>query len=261
MASTMNSALVLMPPIPLASLINNSVRLWKLGGKTLFGKLICDTVLRVKNVRGVRCGCSSASFDREGKYIVHGTVEGGVVLHKVGDFQNRPLASVHGAHLGKVVSVAFSNGNDRVATRGEDGTVKIFDFRKLKAATGRGLEAVADFKGLETGYDVSNLCFSPDDKMVCVGTCVRPGSDEESFLKFLGVSGGEVASAVIKKGVSAVCVAWPAKLNQIVVGLSNGDLKIFYDPSVSTKGALLCAKRKARKVRVAGSTDISIHKI
>ena len=61
------------------------------------------------------------------------------------------------------------------------------------------------------------------------------------------MGGGEAAAAAVGKGVSAVCVAWPAKINQIIVGLSSGDVKMYYDPAMSTKGALLCAKRKARK--------------
>ncbi|GMH67279.1 hypothetical protein TL16_g04639 [Triparma laevis f. inornata] len=238
--------------VVMTSSLDGSVRLWKLDGKTLFGRLISAEVLRVKNQRGVRCGCSCASFDREGKWIVHGTKEGGVVLFEVTNFRNRPTGICWDAHSGTVTNISFSNDNKMFASRGEDGNVCIFDFEKMKGANGGKVKCEYKIENVETGYEMSNCCFSPDNKLLCVGSNVRPNSEESSFLKFLwakGAEGGNLAAEVaVSKGVSVVNVAWPNKLNQIICGLSNGEVKVYYDPMVSNKGAMLSSKRKARKV-------------
>ncbi|GMH89897.1 hypothetical protein TrST_g13430 [Triparma strigata] len=247
--------------VVMTSCLDGSVRMWKLDGKTLFGRLICDEVLRVKNQRGVRCGCSSASFDREGKWIVHGTKEGGVVLFEVGNFRNRATGVCWDGHVGTVTSVCFSSDNNMFATRGEDGNICVFDFEKMKAANGGEVEFEYKIGGIETGYEMSNCCFSPDNKLLCMGSNVRPNSEESSFLKFLwvkGAEGGKIAAEVaVGKGVSVVSVSWPGGINQIICGLSSGEVKVYYDPMISSKGAMLSSKRKARRVNELDALLIS----
>jgi len=53
--------------VMITSSLDGSVRVWKLDGKTAFGKLTVADVGRVKNRRGQRTGCTTLSYDNEGK--------------------------------------------------------------------------------------------------------------------------------------------------------------------------------------------------
>lgn len=47
----------------------------------------------------------------------------------------------------------------------------------------------------------------------------------------------------------AIACSWHPKLDQILVGLSDGTCRIYYDPRSSVRGALLCATRPVKRVR------------
>lgn len=44
---------------------------------------------------------------------------------------------------------------------------------------------------------------------------------------------------------------WHPKINQILVGLSDGKCRLYYDPNTSVRGALSCADRPVRRARQA----------
>ena len=48
---------------------------------------------------------------------------------------------------------------------------------------------------------------------------------------------------------SCIRALWHARLNQILVGLSDGTLHIYYDPETSHAGALSCVTRPIRRAR------------
>jgi hypothetical protein len=42
-------------------------------------------------------------------------------------------------------------------------------------------------------------------------------------------------------------VLWHKRINQILIGCTNGQVPIFYDPEMSSKGAILCAGREPKR--------------
>jgi hypothetical protein len=56
---------------------------------------------------------------------------------------------------------------------------------------------------------------------------------------FLGIA--------LPSGLSAICVKWQSKTNQIFCSLSNGKTKVFFDPRLSTKGVILTAGRAPKR--------------
>lgn len=44
-------------------------------------------------------------------------------------------------------------------------------------------------------------------------------------------------------------IKWHEKINQILVALSDGSLRLYYDPVSSARGALLCVSRPLRRAR------------
>ena len=243
--------------------LDGSVRIWKLNGKTLFGRLICHEVLRVRNERGVRTACTAASFDKSGKFVALGTNTGSVQMFETSQFfTNRAAGSCFSAHgpTAIVTSVAFSNSGNFFATRGDDGKISIFETAKFKTS-GKGAKPFRTFEGVDTSYETCNLAFSPDDSTIVAGTCVNPKTSDHSYLKFFRVkdfsTNDPFAAIITGAGISTVCVAWPPKINQIICGLSDGSCKVLYDPNLSSKGALLSAGRKPRKVNALDALLLS----
>ena len=73
---------------------------------------------------------------------------------------------------------------------------------------------------------------------------MRKGSGEKGKLVFVDSSTlTKVASATVAPDCSVVRLRWSAELNQIAVGCNDGVCRVFYDPGLSRKGALLCATK------------------
>jgi hypothetical protein len=54
-------------------------------------------------------------------------------------------------------------------------------------------------------------------------------------------------SAAVGDGAAAHVVLWSAKINQVIAGCSDGATRVFYDPRLSTHGALLSTARAPRR--------------
>jgi len=63
--------------------------------------------------------------------------------------------------------------------------------------------------------------------------------------------GGEGAAAAVVPvagaGGALACVAWAARINQILAGAADGGLHVLFSPALSTKGALLSSVRAERR--------------
>jgi WD40 repeat protein len=240
--------------------MDGSVRLWKLDGKTLFGKLICDQVFRVRNKRGVRAPCTAASFDKEGAVVVFGTQCGSVQSFSTSAFHvNTPVNCDHDAHTSTITCIKFSPDNSFFATRSMDSTVNLYSFAAF-SKPGKNCPPLKTIRGIETSYEFANLCFSPDSSMLLAGTCVNPKKSEASFLHFYPTSKETtepIASIASLPSISTPVVEWAPKINQIITGSSDGKVRVLYDPTLSNKGVLLSASRKPRKVNALDALLLS----
>ena len=64
--------------------------------------------------------------------------------------------------------MAFGYDNRHIATRGGDDTLKLWDIRSFK-------KPVHEKKDLFSRFEMTECCFSPDDRMVLTGTSVNRG--------------------------------------------------------------------------------------
>jgi len=178
-----------------------------------------------------------------------------------------------------VHSLAYSMDGKWLASRcvGEE-CARIWDVRRL-GKTARPAVVCAGVRSLD---EYSNCAFSPDGKLLCVGTSVRPLRSKrkgEVFIQEFGMlkifrvdgldgdgdsvqtDGGSSSMRIdgvaptrpilemdVALGVSVVNVVWHAKLNQIFLGLSDGSVKICYDKQHSKKGALFCLAKGIKRV-------------
>lgn len=161
----------------------------------------------------------------------------------------RPNMSIENAHVKgtETGSVVFSVDRQTVLTRGGDNTVKLWDLRSFK-------KPVAVHSGLTTLYPNTNAVFSPDDKYVVTGAAAseKGGAGRMVFLKKDTLE--EVKSLVVD--ATPVKVTWHPKINQIITGLSNGQIVVLYSPVTSVNGAkLLLNKGPPRKVTVEDMSD------
>lgn len=117
-----------------------------------------------------------------------------------------------------------------------------------------GLQVV---EGLRNDFPLTDVILSPNEQLVVTATSA------DRSLKLRGSGGNEEegqvgrlcfferrtlrpVEAVSLGPTSGIRVVWNARINQIFVSLQDGKVRAFYDPELSTNGALLCANRQPR---------------
>ncbi|KAG3120575.1 hypothetical protein PI125_g1036 [Phytophthora idaei] len=233
----------------ITSSLDGTVRLWSLGGKQAFNKLVNTSVFKFKDRRGRRCGVTACRFNPGGSLIAGATMDGQVQCidprkaYAGAALTIRDAHSDGGGDVG-VSSIRFSPDGKYMASRScADDTIKIWDVRKPK-------QSVKEFRGIEGVFGTCNLAFNHNGTAIAAGTCVRKGKGLSGQVLFLDVHTPglvePIASIDMKEDESAVCVEWHHGINQIFVGSSTGTCRVFYDPRQSTKGVLLSATKKLK---------------
>lgn len=249
--------------VVLTSSIDGSARLWNLNGKTQFKKLCCDKVYRAKNERGQRVAATAVTFHPGGRELAFGTACGSIQIWNATRVGARPERVVYHAHGDNraIHSLVYSVDGSRLASRSmDDDTVKVWDARRLS----RSASPIVTCTGLPSDYEHCNSAFSPDGRVLCAGSSEpRMGPNKQrkevGKLKFYRVP--HKRNEALEKSptapfleldvgqeVGVVVVKWHSKLNQIFVGCSDGSTVVFYDRTLSSKGALLPSSKGGRPV-------------
>ncbi|GMF34762.1 unnamed protein product [Phytophthora lilii] len=241
----------------ITSSLDGTVRLWSLGGKQTFDKLINKSVFKFKDRRGRRCGVTTCRFNSDGTLVAGATMDGQIQCidprkaYAGAALTFRDAHADGGGDVG-VSSIRFSPDGRCMASRScADDTVKIWDLRKTK-------QSVKEFRGIEGVFGTCNLAFNHNGTAIAAGTCVRKGKGLRGQVLFLDVHTPglmePIARIDMKEDESAVCVEWHHGINQVFVGSSTGACRVFYDPRQSTKGVLLSATKKLK----VPSTDFGV---
>lgn len=135
------------------------------------------------------------------------------------------------------------------ASRGEDGTLRVWDIRTPKTP----VKTLARSRNV---YPTANVEFSPDGATLCCGTSPsREGGTAMLFFFDISPRGpkekGETPACLgiaVGNDCSAIFVVWQPKTNQIICSTSSGKTRIFFDPRISVKGAVLTAGRNPKRV-------------
>lgn len=243
----------------LTSSIDGSVRIWNVEkNKTKFDKLCSGKeVYRIKCAMGKRTKVLCAVFSPCGREFACGTVCGSIQIWstmKVGSRPERVVYDVHGSGT-PVHCLTYSHDGLYLASRSmNDDCVKVWEPKRIS----RSCRPHMTCQGLHGIYENVNCAFSPDGKILCAGTCMDPKNqgrnDNHGVLKFYKVVPEKADNVLQKpileldvaKGLSIVHVVWHKKLNQIILGLSNGSIRVYYDSDLSTKGAKLPVSKGLR---------------
>lgn len=233
----------------ITSSLDGTVRLWTLGGKQTFDKLINTSVFKFKSRRGRRCGVTTCRFNIDGTLIAGATMDGMVQCIDPRKAYAGPVITIRDAHADGggdigVSAIRFSPDSKYIASRScSDDTIKIWDLRKTK-------QSVKEFRGIEGVFGSCNFAFNHNGTAIAAGTCVRKGKGLLGQVLFLDVHTpglvDPVARIDMKEDESAVCVEWHHGINQLFVGSSTGNCRVFYDPRQSKKGVLLSATKKLK---------------
>jgi len=124
----------------------------------------------------------------------------------------------------------------------------VWDLRSFK-------KPLSTRSGLGTLYPGTNAIFSPDDKYVISGAAATSKGGKG---KLMVLNKGDLSEVVRELVVDStpVKVLWHSKINQILTGLSNGEIHVLYSPLTSLNGAkLLLSKGPPRKRTVEDVSD------
>lgn len=220
----------------ITSSADSTIRIWDVENRRKQ-----KTVIVVKSKeRGARTKVTHCAYSYDGGIIGGACLDG--ALHMWNSSSNfvRPNLSIEGAHTKgtETGSIAFSMDGRTVVTRGGDDTLKTWDLRAFK-------KPVATRSGLATLYPGTNAIFSPDEKYVVTGSgaTVKGGKGKLHFLKRDTLE----VQQELDMDTSVVKVYWHSKINQIVAGLSNGQMSMLYSPLTSVNGAKMVVARGPRK--------------
>ncbi|TCD70036.1 hypothetical protein EIP91_005017, partial [Steccherinum ochraceum] len=208
------------------------------------------TVIVVKSKeRGSRTKVTSCGYSTDASLIGGGCVDGALHMWQTKSNFVRPSLTIEGAHAKgtETGSLVFSVDGRTVLTRGGDDTVKLWDLRAFK-------KPLATRSDLATLYPTTNAIFSPDDKYIVTGAGAENKGGKGRLL-FMRKDNLEIAKELLVES-TPVKVLWHSKINQIVTGMANGEIRVLYSPQTSLNGAkLLLNKGPPRKATVEDMSD------
>uniref|UniRef100_A0A023GD73 Uncharacterized protein n=1 Tax=Amblyomma triste TaxID=251400 RepID=A0A023GD73_AMBTT len=195
-------------------------------------------LVKTKQQGGLRAIPSTCRFSRDGQLLVAGCQDGSLQFWDQRRTLVHPSSTVREAHKrgADVSCVAFAHDGRQLATRSCDDTLKLWDLRALRAT------ALHTFKELDNLYPATDCGFSPDDRVMYTATSNANGEGQLVF--FERDTTHEVLRLQLPSPVARIM--WHARLNQLLVGLASGEVRLLYDTAHSHHGALLCASKAAR---------------
>ncbi|KAF0989169.1 hypothetical protein HZS_2775, partial [Henneguya salminicola] len=212
--------------------MDSTVRIWSVE-KSDMG---CKRVIKVKT-RGVKNNpCVEIVLNGSGTLIYGSCTDGCINVWDPRKSTPVPAVSVSSAHQNgsPAYSMAISRNDQILVSRGFDDTLKTWDLRNFKVP----IHSI-NLPNYFDRYVNTRVIFSPDYRLIITGTSERRGN-ENCFLNFYRVEDLSLCKSIPFEGTSPIIPVWHPKLNQLLVGCSDGNIKVFFDPKRSMKGVLFC---------------------
>jgi hypothetical protein len=233
------------PKFFITSSADSTIRIWDVENKRKQKSVI---VIKSKD-RGTRTKVTACTYSPDGNIIGAACLDGALHMWQTSSNFVRPNMTIEGAHAKQTEtgSIVFSVDGRTLLTRGGDDTVKLWDIRSFK----KPLETRSE---VGTLYPNTNAVFSPDDKYVVTGSAATSKGGKGKLL-FLEKNGLGIAKQ-LEVDSTPVKVMWHSKINQIITGLSTGQICVLYSPLTSLNGAkLLLNKGPPRKITIEDISD------
>ncbi|WFD25233.1 hypothetical protein MNAN1_000200 [Malassezia nana] len=224
---------------------DSTVRLWDMHHKASQTAVI---VVRSKE-RGTKTKVTAATFAPDAQSILASGQDGALYVWSTTGNLARPSLTVPQAHApGQgATSLAMSQCGTKLASRGADDTLKLWDVRQLRTP----LHVRDD---LPNDNDHTDVLFSPDGQQLLTGTAaVAQGSDSPTDLhsqwgQLVVLSASDLHTELVHPvaRTSVHRLAWHPRLNQVFTSTRGGDVHIYYDAEASQLGAKLALRKRAR---------------
>lgn len=190
-----------------------------------------DTVIKVRSPgSGLKAVPNICRYSRDSLSVATGCNDGCLMMWDTRRKFITTSACVKNAHSkgNDITGIDFSYNLNKVCTRSEDETCKLWDLRKLK-------DPIKVHDGLKTIYSNSDCVFSPDDKLILVGV---PGDkkDEPGCVKVLDELELTTLTSIDTEEGSVVRCRWHPRINHIAYTTSTGTITIGYDKLRSLGG-------------------------
>ncbi|MCP9264908.1 Gastrulation defective protein 1 [Dirofilaria immitis] len=219
-------------------------------------------VIKTKNAVGKRAIPTTCCYSRDGKYVAAGCNDGSIQIWKHGNLYVNTAYLNRTAHTAQITSLQFSPDSKQILSRSRktfpiivavplnvDGTMKLWQLETFN----KPLHVVENLKNEFVSTDCG---FAPHGEMVYTGTSFDDEDKSDGMLAFLirnplilFIESRIRNWLIFHYSDSCIRISWQPKINQILVGLSDGSLRLYYDPVNSLRGALLCVSRPLRRAR------------
>ena len=241
--------------------IDGTIRLWDVNDTTKNVEVIKSRSV----ARGI--GVTATAFSKDGKTIAAAFSDGSLHLFKSSKSARdyRESLTLNAAHEkgSETSSCLFSNDGHSLFTRGGPGdhTLKQWDIRAFR-------QPIHVIAGLESAYSETDCVFSPDEKILVTGTSSRREGRITGEVVFIdrwnmkplqqvtvGSSASSSNSGAPITGAGVVRACWHEGINQLLLGCSDGVIRLLYDPVISKKGVLMCVGRRAKPKSMSDYTN------
>lgn len=219
---------------------DGTVRTWDLSSEGKTSK----SIRKCKDKSGRRTTPTCCTYNRDGSLLAAACNDGSIQMwnEKMKVHTTHSLRNCH-ANGTDTTCISFAYDSQLLSTRGSDDTVKVWDIRQFK-------RPVAVAQNLENFFPMTDCAFSPNGKLVMTGISVRKGQGPGKLV-FLDSNDLEIVNEMEVSESSVIRCIWHPKLNQIIVGTGDGNVKVLYDPKRSFRGAKLCVVKKRQKTNHA----------
>lgn len=219
------------------SSIDSTVRIWHTSNPRSQRSVI---VVRPAAGGTGKVRATAVEWSRDGSLVIAGAADGALRTWDARGPFVRTAHLVKAAHQADndITGIAVTSDKNSVASRSQDGTVKLWDLRKPATP-------VLSRTGLTCYTESLGLSYSPDERLLVVGT-----SSTESTPGAVHVLDKSDLASIQKLAMpaSVTSVYWHGGTNQIFAGLANGHVHMLFSREHSTKGGNVIMA-KAPKMR------------
>uniref|UniRef100_A0A0N5AQQ4 Cyclin-dependent kinase 8 n=1 Tax=Syphacia muris TaxID=451379 RepID=A0A0N5AQQ4_9BILA len=199
-------------------------------------------VIKTKTAGGKRAIPSCCAYSRDGKLIAAGCNDGSIQIWKNGNLFVNTTYLNRVAHTKPITCIQFSANGQQILSRSLDGTLKLFDLKSFK-------KPVLEKTDLYTEFEYADCGFSPRGELVYTCTSASDNGEIDGSLMFFDSSNFDLVYQIKYPKLSCLRAKWHEKINQLLVALSDGSMRLYYDPVSSVRGALMCVSRPLRRAR------------
>ena len=200
-------------------------------------------VIKPRASNGLKALPTACGYSKDGLLVACACDDGSIQMwdHRK-NFVNTTIKILNAHQKGSETSgLSFSYDNKNILTRGGDDTLKLWDVRSCR-------EPLNSVGNLFNRFSMTDCLFSPNDKLVVTGTSMNRGESSGKMLMY-DRDTFELKHEMEVGPSHVVKIKWHPKLNQIMVGCGDGNVRILYNPDLSHNGAVLVAGKRKKKLK------------